>query len=370
MKTDAANGAQASLILAVGRDQAMLGQIIAIFSRTYRVKTANSASAALRVIAEDELPDLVLVETVMPRMDGFALCETLRDNERTRAIPVILLTYSNGVADIRRGLGAGAVDLVSKPICAEILQSRVRTHLNLKSLMSPMKGRMEAMKAVATTATATNATQAAAFEALTAISKMRSIAGDSHASNTQQLTALLAIQLANHPSFCSTLTEANIGLIAKAAPLHDIGKMGIPDHILSKSGRLSPDEYLVMKTHTVLGYQAMVQAGELLGDGNVLKFGCEIALNHHERWNGTGYPGGLSGADIPISARIMAVTDVYDDFIGDRLYKEAKPHSAAVTLIDSGRGTYFDPDVVDAFHHVADQFEQIEFDQASKSKRH
>jgi putative two-component system response regulator len=181
-----------------------------------------------------------------------------------------------------------------------------------------------------------------------------------HVRRTQHYVLALARELKSHPGFAHALSEKQIDLLFKSAPLHDIGKVGIPDHILLKPGRLEPEEFEIMKTHTTIGNQAIEMAHNQLGmELEFLACVQEIALNHHERWDGGGYPRGLSGADIPLSARLMAVADVYDALISERVYKKALSHDRAVAIIVGGRGSQFDLDVVDAFLAIAEKIKAV-----------
>ena len=170
----------------------------------------------------------------------------------------------------------------------------------------------------------------------------------------------LAQHLQQHPRFCGFLTEYNIRMLYRSAPLHDIGKVGIPDHILLKPGKLSAEEFEIMQTHTTLGFEAIQHAENMLGTHiEFLETAKEIALSHQEKWDGSGYPLHLAGDAIPVSARLMALADVYDALISRRVYKQGMPHEQAVQAIVAGRGKHFDPDVVDAFLVLQDEFRTI-----------
>jgi putative two-component system response regulator len=182
-----------------------------------------------------------------------------------------------------------------------------------------------------------------------------------HIRRTQHYLKVLAEKLRHHPRFSYFLDdEKTLDLLFKSAPLHDIGKVGIPDHILLKPGRFTPEEFEIMQTHTALGRDAIIAAEQRLGvDLPFLAFAKEIAYSHQEKWDGTGYPEGLSGDDIPISGRMMAIADVYDALICRRVYKEGMPHEKALRIIMESKGSHFDPDMVDAFIEVADEFIKI-----------
>ena len=176
----------------------------------------------------------------------------------------------------------------------------------------------------------------------------------------QRQQQALARHLQNHPRFKEELTDTNIETIFKSAPLHDIGKVGIPDRILLKPGKLTPEEFEIMKTHTTLGRDAIVAAeSDTTQDNPFFRYAKEITYSHQEKWDGSGYPEGLMGNNIPLSARLMAVADVYDALISERVYKAAFPHEQAVEIIRDGRGSHFDPDMVDAFLALSEEFRRI-----------
>lgn len=202
--------------------------------------------------------------------------------------------------------------------------------------------------------------QDAAILTLASLVETRDNETGNHVRRTQHYVRELARELRNHPKFASALSEKQIETMFKSAPLHDIGKVGIPDHILRKPGRLEPEEFEIMKTHTTIGHEALETVQRELGIKlDFLDCAQEIALNHHEKWDGSGYPRGLSGDAIPVSARLMAVADVYDALISERVYKKALSHDAAAAMIREGRGRHFDPDVVDAFFAIPDKIKAI-----------
>ena len=199
-------------------------------------------------------------------------------------------------------------------------------------------------------------TRDATILALAGLAETRDNETGAHIRRTQNYVRVLAEHLANHPKFSHGLDATTIDLFYKSAPLHDIGKVGIPDAILLKPGKLTDEEFEIMKQHTILGAQALVEAARNLGDNNFLVFAREIAYHHHEKWDGSGYPQGLVGDDIPLAARLMALADVYDALISKRVYKKAFSHEKSKGIILEGRGTHFDPDVIDAFVAIEDQF--------------
>lgn len=327
----------------------------------YRVRAANSGRRALRVAASVPRPDLILLDVMMPEMDGYAVLALLRADPQTAAIPVIFVTAMDRSADEERGLALGAVDYISKPIKPAIVLARVRTHLDLKVARDWLQDRNAVLEAEVVRRMQENLLiQDISIRALAHLAEIRDPETGNHLLRTQGYMRVLATQLREHPCFADFLTEQNIQTSVKSAPLHDIGKVGIPDHILLKPGKLTPEEWEIMKTHSRLGGDAIEQA-ERDADQPVefLRVAKDIAHYHHEKWDGSGYPEGLVGDAIPIPARLMALADVFDALIARRAYKAPFPFERAVAIIREGRNTHFDPAIVDAFLVRLDEFASI-----------
>jgi len=335
-----------------------LAMMAELLGERYRVKVANSGERALKAMQAEVLPDLVLLDIMMPGMDGYEVCRRLQADPATRDIPIIFLTARADVADETLGLSLGAVDYITKPISPPIVLARLRTHLSLKVAADFLRDKSAFLEAeVARRTREIEALQDVTVLALASLGETRDNETGNHLRRTQHYVQRLAEQLKGHPRFAGLLDDASIRLLFKSAPLHDIGKVGIPDHILLKPGRLTPEEFEVMKTHTTLGYEAILRAEQALGlDMPFLRFAKEIAHAHQEKWDGSGYPLGLAGEDIPASARLMAVADVYDALISRRVYKPPMPHAEALAIMRQGRGSHFDPDVIDAFLAVEQDF--------------
>jgi putative two-component system response regulator len=199
-------------------------------------------------------------------------------------------------------------------------------------------------------------TQEVTIQTLAALAETRDSKTGGHIKRTQMYVKLLAEHLQAHPEFNAYLSDESVELLCKSAPLHDIGKVGVPDRILLKPGLLTPDEFDEMKKHVTIGRDALAAAEEKLGGDSFLRIAAEMAYTHHERWDGSGYPRGLKGEEIPVSGRLMAVADVYDALIDERVYKSRVPHEDAITVIAELKGTHFDPDVVDAFLELQEEF--------------
>jgi len=317
----------------------------------YRVRAAQSGARALQVARSRPIPDLILLDVMMPGMDGYAVFAALRADPLTRDIPVIFVTALDGLQEEERGLEAGAVDYISKPIRPSIVLARVHNQLELKKARDRLRDQNMLLESEIARRMGENLLiQEVSIRALARLAEIRDPETGNHLRRTQAYVAVLATRLAGDPRYTRQLTPHTIDLIAKSAPLHDIGKVGIPDHILLKPGRLTPDEWTVMQTHARLGSEAIEHAEE---DAErpvpFLAFAKEIARHHHERWDGSGYPDGLAGEGIPLSARLMALADVFDALISRRTYKEPFSLERARAMIGDARGSHFDPDVVDAF---------------------
>ena len=327
----------------------------------YQVKLANSGAKALQLAQSDNPPDLILLDIMMPEMDGYEVCQALKASARTRDIPVIFLTAKVEVEDEQKGLEMGAVDYITKPISPPIVLARVETHLNLKRASDFLRDKNAYLESeVQRRAQEITAIQDVTILAMASLAETRDPETGNHIRRTQHYVKALASHLRLDPRYSEVITDSFIDLLYKSAPLHDIGKVGIPDRILLKPGRFTSDEFELMKTHTTLGYQAITHAEASLGTPVAfLDMAKDIALYHQEKWDGSGYPEGLAGEAIPLSARLMAVADVYDALISRRVYKEGMPHEQAVGIIIDGRGSHFAPDLVDAFMAIVEEFHAI-----------
>ena len=353
--------AQRPVVLVVDDTPENLALMAGLLKDHYRVKVANGGEAALRLARAEPLPDIVLLDIMMPGMDGYEVCRRLKADPATEALPVIFLTALHDTADETRGLQLGAVDYIGKPVSPPIVLARLQSHLMLKHAADVLRDHNAVLEAQVRRRTQEiEGLQDVVVLALASLGETRDNETGNHLRRTQHYVRRLAEQLRAHPRFAAVLDDEAIRLLFKSAPLHDIGKVGIPDRILLKPGRLDADEFEVMKTHTTLGYEAIHRAEESLGqEVPFLRFAKEIALSHQEKWDGSGYPQGLQGEAIPVSARLMALADVYDALISRRVYKPAMPVEQAEAIIREGRGSHFDPDVVDAFEAVREDFRAI-----------
>jgi putative two-component system response regulator len=348
-------------ILIVDDEPAVLASMSKVLAPSYRVRAANSGERVLQVAATEPRPDLILLDVQMPGMDGYSVLSWLKKNAVTRDIPVIFVTAMEAEQDEEKGLALGAVDYITKPIKPAILLARVNTQLILKQardflhdknayLEAEVERRMEENRVV----------QNVSIRALAHLAEIRDPETGEHILRTQAYVQSLARRLQGHPHFKEMITDRYIQLLTKSAPLHDIGKVGIPDHILLKPGKLTADEWVIMKTHAELGAQAIESAErDVEQPVEFLTLAKEIAHWHHERWDGKGYPDGLAGDAIPLSARLMTIADVFDALISVRVYKPAMSFKKARDIITAGRNSQFDPDVTDAFLAGFDEFVEI-----------
>jgi len=327
----------------------------------YRVLAATSGVAALRIANATPTPDLVLLDVMMPEMDGYEVLSRLKQSPTTTEIPVIFLTALGEAQDEELGLRLGATDYITKPIKPTVLLARVRTQLEAKQARDWLKDQKGALEAeVSRRMIENDMTQLVTIRALAHLAEIRDPETGNHILRTQSYVQTLAIRLRTYPRFSACLTDHYIELLTRSAPLHDIGKVGIPDHILQKPGPLTPEEWAIMKTHAKLGSDAIELAEHDIDQPvEFLNLAKEIAHWHHEKWDGSGYPDGLREDGIPISARLMALADVFDALICRRVYKDPIPLPEAREIIITGRGTHFDPDIVDAFMQEFDEFSNI-----------
>ncbi len=318
--------------------------------RGYATRTVANGEAALQSVAE-ELPDLILLDGNMPGMDGFEVVKKLKSEARTRTIPTIMVT---GMADREsrlRALENGAEDFLVKPVDRNELWSRVRNHLRLKEYSDLLQDHNALLEAQVHERTAQlRESNREAILLLTSAAEYRDIDTGVHVRRISYLTSELARLMGMGAEF--------IELMFYASPMHDIGKIGVPDYVLLKPGPLDPTEWEVMKTHTILG-QRILESGTT----EYLKMGAEIALTHHERWDGTGYPSGARGDAVPLSGYIMGICDQYDALRSKRPYKVALDHNQVVEIISKGDGRtlpgHFHPAVLAAFEANVSKFEEV-----------
>ncbi len=348
---DADHVTSQATILIVDDEPVNLGMLAHLLKPLYKVRAASSGESALRAAATQPWPDLVLLDVSMPGMDGYTVLERLRADTRTQHIPVVFITALAMPSDEERGLQLGALDYITKPIKPQVVLARVRTQLEAKRARDWMRDQNAFLEAeVARRMAENDLTQLVSIRALAHLAEIRDPETGNHILRTQGYVRELARRLRHHPRFEAVLTDRYIDLLTRSAPLHDIGKVGIPDTILHKPGPLTPAEWTVMKTHARLGYDAIELAeADAAQPVEFLALAKEIARWHHEKWDGSGYPDGLAGDAIPVAARIMAIADVFDALMNARVYKPAMPPEEVWGILSQGSGKHFDADMVDVF---------------------
>uniref|UniRef100_A0A1S7LJQ9 Putative Response regulator receiver modulated metal dependent phosphohydrolase [Include Response regulator receiver domain and HD domain] n=1 Tax=Magnetococcus massalia (strain MO-1) TaxID=451514 RepID=A0A1S7LJQ9_MAGMO len=331
--------------------------LVGLLKKSYNTLAATHGAKGIELASRTPQPDLILLDVMMPDLDGYAVCQALKSAPSTAEIPILFLTARASSDDEERGLDLGAVDYISKPISPPILLARLRTHLGLKQAQDSLKRHNDNLQAVVEARTQELASlQEITIQALGGLAETRDQETGHHIKRTQLYVKKLAEILQSTEQFHSLLTPQMIDLLYRCAPLHDIGKVGIPDHILLKQGELTVEEFEVIKRHTLFGRQALDQAAEELNTPSAfLQLARELTYSHHEWWDGSGYPEGLQQEEIPLSARIMAVADVYDALISQRVYKRPWSHEEALETLKQQRARQFDPRIIDAFlrHHEA-----------------
>jgi putative two-component system response regulator len=348
-------------VLAVDDTPANLTLLSQLLGPHFRVQLAVNGAKALE-LAQRRPPDLILLDVMMPEQDGYETCRRLKADPRTRDVPVVFLTALSGADDETRGFEVGGADFVAKPFNPTTLLARVRTQLDLKAWRDALRDRNAWLQQeLDTRLEEVDRLRDTTLFVMVALAEFRDTDTGNHVRRTQEYVRVLAHWMVDQGLAPLDLDALQIDAMAKAAPLHDIGKVAIPDDILLKPGPLTADDWLVMKTHTSQGADLLQRAATRLGDraGPLLHFAIQIARWHHEKWDGSGYPDGLAGEQIPIAARLMAVADVYDALISRRPYKEPMTHEAAMHWIGDHSGSHFDPRLVQALQALQPQLREI-----------
>jgi putative two-component system response regulator len=302
---------------------------------------------------ESVLPDLIIADITMPKMDGYEFCTHVKNNIFLKDIPLIFLTGLTNDCNQSKGFDVGAVDYIFKPINAELIKKRIHMHCELKMhrfhLQELVDEKIKELELV----------QEITIECIANLAEYRDNETGGHIRRTREYIKVLVNELRTYPKFKKHLTDKYVKLLYQSAPLHDIGKVGIPDSILLKPGALTKEEFDIMKYHTLIGKKTLEIADSKMNKESFLHFAIEMAAAHHEKWDGTGYPLGLKGEDIPLIARLMAVADVYDALVSKRIYKDPIAHEEAINIIESGSGKQFDPEIVKAFLKVQNDIKKI-----------
>jgi len=342
--------------------------LVEALQEDYDLIVAINGVEAIEILKEEK-PDLILLDIMMPEMDGYEVLRKLKEEATLKCIPVILLSAITDSDSKTKGFSLGAVDYITKPFEIVEVKARVKAQLRLEEVRLVLENQNSVLEEMVKERTELlERTNSAAIYCLAALAETRDPETGEHIKRTQKYIRELAIELQSSDKYSHFLTDEYIDLLYKSAPLHDIGKVGVKDSILLKPGKLTKEEFEEMKKHTIYGKQSLMVGINELGEDSFLTLAGEIAVTHHEKWDGTGYPKGLSKEEIPISGRLMALSDVYDALISKRVYKAAFTHDQAREIILEGRETHFDPDIVDAFIKRESTFIQImeEFKDSSK----
>jgi len=301
-----------------------------ILKQEYNIKIATSGEMAIKNAGSHPIPDLILLDIMMPIMDGYDVCSRLKKNINTKNIPVIFVTAKNDIIDESKGFEVGAVDYIPKPVSPPVVLARVKTHLELYNQNRQLE------KKVRIRTLELEETRLEIIRRLGRAAEYKDNETGMHVIRMSKYSQIIAL--------AHGVSADEAELILNAAPMHDIGKIGIPDYVLRKPGKLDDDEWKMMETHTHIGTKII---GEHSSD--ILQTAAIVAYEHHEKWNGKGYPRGLKGNDIHLYSRIVAIADVFDALTSERPYKKAWPIDEAVSLISSEVGQHFDPDLIPAF---------------------
>lgn len=310
-----------------------------ILQSQYKVKVALNGRKALDITGSSP-PDLILLDIMMPEMDGYEVCKRLKGNRSTKHIPVIFVTAKSTETDEAEGFELGAVDYVTKPVSPLLVRARVKTQLALYDQNRVLEEKVKLRTSELET------TRLEIIRRLGRAAEFKDNETGLHVIRMSYYSAHIARKMG--------MAEDDVDMLLNAAPMHDVGKIGIPDNIILKPGKLNDDEWDIMRTHPQIG-------ADIIGNhsAGILHLAREIALSHHEKWNASGYPAGLAGKDIPFSGRIVAIADVFDALTTERAYKKAWPIEKALAVIESDSGRHFDPAVVDAFLKSIDELLKI-----------
>ena len=346
-------------ILIVDDDKFSVKQVTNILAHRYRIFTVDKGDAAV-FCARNLKPSVILLDIRLAGIDGYEVCRRLKKDERTADIPVLFFTDMAEASFQETGFQVGCADYIVKPCVPAILEARIKVHIGINDSRKRLLLHNAALEErVRRGVEEIEAAKEAAILSIAAVAELRNHETGRHLFGTKLYVRELALMLSVQQKYCRTLSDAVIDTIAKSSVLHDIGKVGIPDSILMKRGRLTADEFEIIKTHTVLGKEAFDKSQQISGRTLFSRFASEIAYTHHEKWNGLGYPRGLKGDGIPLSGRLMAVADVYDALVSDRVYKRAFSHEEAEEIIMQNSGSHFDPEIADAFYKVRGRFAMI-----------
>ncbi len=318
----------------------------------YIVRPTRNGKLALKAAAKDP-PDLILLDINMPEMDGYEVCQNIKADQLLKDIPILFISALEETADKLKAFSVGGLDYISKPFEFKEVNARVETHLKLHQFQVKLE------KLVQEQVEEIHDSQMSTIFALAKLTESRDDETGKHIEHVQSFCKSLAVKLGDTSIYEKIINKEFVDNLFHASPLHDIGKVGISDNILLKPGKLTGEEFEIIKTHTTIGAQTLESVSSAYPKNAFINMGIAIARSHHEKWAGSGYPDGLMGEDIPLPARIMTIADVYDALRSKRPYKEAFPHKKSVNIISKDSGSHFDPIIVKAFLEIEGEFKEI-----------
>jgi len=331
----------------------------AILSESYNVFTLNSGPLLLKRL-ERHIPDLILLDVNMPEMNGYEVIRSIKEQSEIRSIPIIFLTANSDTESELEGLSLGAIDYISKPFAPPLLLKRIEVHLLVESqrqeLVNFNNNLLEMVDAKTKTVVALKNT---ILQTMAELIDRRDNTTGGHIERTQKYMKIILNKLVKQGLYPNESSSWNLDLVVQSTQLHDVGKIAIQDSILQKPGKLSEEEFEKIKEHTTYGEEIISEIQRKTSEQEFLDYATVFAGTHHEKWDGSGYPRGLKGEQIPVLGRAMAIVDVYDALVSERPYKKKFTHKEAVATISNSKGTHFDPIIVDLFQSVADEFKEI-----------
>ena len=325
----------------------------------YNVFTFNSGERLLKML-ERTRPDLILLDVEMPVMTGYDVIKIIKAKEDIAAIPIVYLTAKSDTESELEGLSLGAVDYIVKPFSPQLLRKRIEVHLLIESQKRELHHYNTNLEYMVAEKTKTVVElKNAVLRTVAELVECRDDITGGHIERTQKYLSVLLEAMVDVGLYKEEVEAWDVALVLQSAQLHDVCKIGISDSILKKPGKLTPQEFEEIKAHTTFGARIIEKIKKNTAEHEFLKYAKELAATHHERWDGKGYPKGLKGREIPLSGRLMAIADVYDALVSVRPYKKAFSHEEAVAILMEGRGTQFDPALVDIFHTISGTFNEI-----------
>jgi len=329
-----------------------------ILSEEYNVITIPSAGKMFEMLGK-VIPDIILLDIEMPEMNGYDAIKILKADDKYKDVPVIFITVRGDSTSELTGLSLGAVDYISKPFAPQLLVKRIEVHVTLKTQKEQLKDYNENLvRMVNEKAKMVTELQDTIISTITELVECRDYTSGGHIERTQNYLKLFIEEMGKSDLYKDTVNEWETEFFVESSRFHDLGKMAIRDSILNKSSKLTKEEFEEIKAHAAHGVEMIERIQQNATDKTFLEHAKLFAGTHHEKWDGTGYPKGLKGDEIPLQGRLMAIADVYDALISERPYKRALPHNEAVKIIETGRNTHFDPNLVDVFMKLEGEFQK------------